>query len=152
MLIKSKYSGLDLREVGKVSFEDSFDDEVKIDRVGQLSAEAKYTTFKIGVLRSRLYLRSYDDDVEIRELLGPLEGIDFDGKYTDLSLRLPPEAAYQLTADLTHGRLVYPEDRLENLYHKEKNDRLEFKAQTRGASASSPKISIVAYDGKITIQ
>jgi hypothetical protein len=151
LLVKSKYTEFKLKEVGQLSFEDSYDDKVTVARLGSLSATSKYTEFEIGTLRNKLFLRSYDDKLEVDALSGPLEGIDFEGKYTDLSIRLPADSEFQMDANLTYGHLEYPEERLESQYYKEKNDRLEFRGKTKGATDSSPKITIVSYDGKISI-
>lgn len=151
LLIKSKYSEFRMKEVGQLSFENSYDDKVEIERLGSLTADSKYTDFKIGKLRTKLFLKSYDDELEVDELTGPLESIEFEGKYTDLSIKLPASSEFQMEANLTYGKLNYPEERLESQFYKEKNDRLEFRGKTKGATDSSPKISIVSYDGKISI-
>lgn len=151
LLVKSKYTEFKIKEVGLLSFENSYDDKVEIERAGSLTADSKYTEFKIGTLRSKLFLKSYDDELEISQMTGPLEGIGFEGKYTDLSIKLPSNTEFQIDANLTYGKLNYPEQRMESQYYKEKNDRLEFRGKTKGATDSSPKIMIVSYDGKISI-
>ncbi|PHN04155.1 hypothetical protein CRP01_23450 [Flavilitoribacter nigricans DSM 23189 = NBRC 102662] len=151
LLVKSKYTEFKIKEVGQLSFESSYDDKVEIGRLGSLSADSKYTEFKIEKLRNKLFLKSYDDELEVDELTGPLEGIEFEGKYTDFSIKLPEGSEFQMDANLTYGRLNYPEERLESQFYKEKNDRLEFRGKTKGATDSSPKITIISYDGKITI-
>lgn len=152
LLVKSKYTEFKLKEVGKISFESSYDDKVEAERLGSLSADSKYTEFKIGKLRSKLYLKSYDDELEIGEMTGPLESIDFEGKYTNFTIKLPGTTEFQMDANLTYGKLNYPEERLESQIYKEKNDRLEFRGKTKGATDSSPKITIVSYDGKISFE
>lgn len=152
MLIKSKYTQFKFKEVGQLSFENSYDDKVLVERLGSLSATSKYTEYEIQKLRNKLYLRSYDDELRIGEFSGPFEGIDFEGKYTDLFVNLVDNAEFQLEANLTYGHINYPEGRFESEIYKEKNDRLELKGKTKGAGDSSPKIAIVSYDGKITIE
>lgn len=151
LLVKSKYTEFNFKEVGQLSFENSYDDKVEIERLGSFSANSKYTEYKIGKLRNKIFLKSYDDDFQVGEMLGPLEGIEFDGKYTDMTIHLPPSSEFHLEANMTYGKLNYPETRLESQIYKEKNDRLEFRGSTKGATDSSPKITITSYDGKISI-
>ncbi|MCB0634334.1 MAG: DUF4097 family beta strand repeat-containing protein [Saprospiraceae bacterium] len=152
LLVKSKYSDFTLKEVGRLSFENSYDDNVKAERVGSFSSTSKYTEYEFGNLRNKIYLRSYDDELKIDQMDGPLEGIDFEGKYTDLKIVLPNNTEFQLEVNMTYGDFKYPESRFESQIYKEKNDRLEMNGKTKGATDSSPKIKIVAYDGDISIQ
>lgn len=152
LLVKSKYSNIVLKEVGKLSFENSYDDNIKVARVGSFSATSKYTDFQFGNLRNKLYLRSYDDEIRIDEMAGPFEGIDFEGKYTDLRIRLPQSTEFQMDVNMTYGEFDYPESRFESQIYKEKNDRLEMTGKTKGATDASPKIRVVSYDGDVTIQ
>jgi hypothetical protein len=152
LLVKSKYSDISIKEVGKLSFENSYDDHIKAERVGSFSATSKYTEFEFGNLRNKIYLRSYDDELRIDQMGGPLEEIDFEGKYTDLRIKLPQSTEFQLDVNMTYGDFKYPESRFESQIYKEKNDRLEMTGKTKGASDSSPKIKVVAYDGDITIE
>lgn len=152
LLVKSKYSDLKLKEVGKLSFENSYDDHVLVERVGNFSATSKYTEFEFGNLRNKLYLRSYDDEIQINEMSGPFEGIDFEGKYTDLKVRLPQSTEFEMDVNMTYGDFDYPESRFESQIYKEKNDRVEMTGKTKGATDASPKIRVVSYDGDISIQ
>lgn len=149
---KSRYANVEIEQLGSLTFELSYDDKIEIGRLGSLSSESKYSDYAIGTLERRLKIDSYDDELKIERITGPLEEISFNGKYTDLHLPLPGDAAYLLEANLTYGDLKFPEDRLEQQFYKEKNDRLEMRARIKGAGEESPKILITSYDGDVNIQ
>lgn len=150
--VKSKYTKFSIGKLGDVGFEISYDDDVSIGELGGLVANSKYTKFSIGVLQRGLTLKSYDDQVSVGEVSGPLNAINFEGKYTDLTLKIPAGQHFQLDANLTYGRLIYPEDRFESQFFKEQNDKLEVRGRTKGAGDDSPRIIIKSYDGKIVLE
>lgn len=148
---KSKYTKFRLGDIQSLSFELSYDDKVEIASLGQLKTTSKYTDYKIGQLKHGLSINSYDDNFEIGRFVGPLEGIEFKGKYSDISLPLPSSVDYRLEAYAKYGKIQYAESALETTYYKEKNDELEIKGKTKNANDSSPLISINSYDGKIIL-
>jgi hypothetical protein len=150
--IKSKYSNIEIESLDDLQFELSYDDKVEVETLGSLIATSKYTEFTVGTLRRQLRLSSYDDEVNIREIAGPLDGITFEGKYTDLSLNLAAGLDYHLEVNSKYSRFSYPDDRVSYQVFKEKDDELEFQGKTQGAGADSPKISIKSYDGKVVIE
>ncbi|NET33630.1 MAG: hypothetical protein F6K19_16665 [Cyanothece sp. SIO1E1] len=149
--IKSKYTKFRFGNLQSLSFELSYDDKVEIVSLGSLKTKSKYTDYKIGELKSGLIVNSYDDDFEIERFIGPLEGIDFTGKYSDITLLLPSTIEYRLEAYAKYGKIQYAESSLETNFYKEKNDEVEIKGKTKNASDSSPLISINSYDGKIIL-
>lgn len=150
--LKSKYTTLKATKLGNLHYELSYDDELIAEQVGTLRADSKYTSFTIGTLGESLHLISYDDNLAIGKVTGPLKNCSFQGKYTDLNLAMDGDLKYQLEANLTYGKLVYPEKDFETQIHKEQNSKLEFKGKTKGATNESPKIEITSYDGKIELQ
>lgn len=150
--LKSKYSTMKARSLGNLHFELSYDDEVIVESVKYLRADSKYTSFKIAAISDGLNIISYDDEVEIGQINGPLKDSNFNGKYTNLTLFLNSETKYRLEANLTYGKLIYPEEDFDTQIYKEQNDRLEFKGKVKGATEESPKIEITSYDGKIVLQ
>ena len=148
---KSKYTKFRLGEVNSLSFELSYDDKVEAQALGTLKSTSKYTDYILGQLRSGLQINSYDDNFQIGKFVGPLEGIDFTGKHSDIQFGLPSSAVYRLEAHAKYGKIQYAENQLETTYYKEKNDEIELKGKTKGATDSSPLISIESYDGKIIL-
>ncbi|NRB49618.1 MAG: hypothetical protein HRU41_18200 [Saprospiraceae bacterium] len=149
--LKSKYTKFKFGTLQSLSFELSYDDKVEIVSLGSLKSKSKYTDYNIGELKSGLSVNSYDDDFEIERFTGPLQGIDFTGKYSDITLILPESIDYRLEAYAKYGKIQYAESSLQTNYYKEKNDEVEIKGQTKNASDSSPLISINSYDGKIIL-
>lgn len=149
--LKSKYTKFKFEKLQSLSFELSYDDKVEIASLGNLQSKSKYTDYKIGELKSGLSVNSYDDDFEIERFAGPLQGVDFTGKYSDITLILPESIEYRLEAYAKYGKIQYAEAALETNYYKEKNDEVEIKGKTKNASDSSPLISINSYDGKIIL-
>ncbi len=149
--LKSKYTKFRFEKLQSLTFELSYDDKVEIVSLGSLKSKSKYTDYKIGELKSGLSVNSYDDDFEIGRFIGPLQGIEFTGKYSDITLLLPESIEYRLEAYAKYGKIQYAESALETNYYKEKNDEVEIKGKTKNASDSSPLISINSYDGKIIL-
>ncbi len=149
--LKSKYSKIAIRNLVNFDCELSYDDKIAFSTLGRFIAESKYTDFSIGQLKSKFILESYDDEVSIGKMVGPLEEISFNGKYTDLLISLPKDSKYLLEANTKYGKFSYPEASVERVYHVEKNGELEFKGQVKGSSDNSPKIKIASYDGKIVL-
>ena len=150
--IKSKYSGYHIEKLNSLDFELSYDDKIEIQELGSFSATSKYTDFVIYTLGTSFTINSYDDKVRIGKMVGPVQEVNFTGKYTDLDLDLPSDTKYNIEAKCTYGKFTYPESDFDFQYYKEKGDKLEFRGKIKGATAESPKISITSYDGKINIE
>lgn len=148
---KSKYTKFRLGEVNTLSFELSYDDKVEALSLGNLKSTSKYTDYIFGKLQNGMQINSYDDTFQIGQFVGPLEGIDFTGKYSDIKFGLPPSAVYRIEAHAKYGKIQYSESQLETTYYKEKNDEIELKGKTKDATDSSPLILIESYDGKIIL-
>lgn len=148
---KSKYTKFKMEQINTLGFELSYDDKVEVEELGMLSATSKYTDYLIGTLKHGLNVNSYDDNFSIGKFAGPLKGINFTGKYSDIQLGLSSTTLYRLQAHTKYGKLLYPESQMETTYYKEKNDEIEIKAMTKGANSESPLILIEAYDGKIIL-
>ncbi len=150
--MKSKYSNVEIRELDHLDVELSYDDNLDIADVKTMVVDSKYTDFKIGKLGSKFIHTSYDDNVEIREISGPLEAIEFNGKYTDFSVGIPTNTKYRLEADITHGKFIYPEEDILKDFYVVKNEKMGLKGKAKGSLDTSPKIVIVSYDGKILLK
>ncbi|MEN0003201.1 MAG: hypothetical protein AAF798_03620 [Bacteroidota bacterium] len=150
--IKSKYSSFRLTNVETLSFEMSYDDEVQINDVGKFTvAQSKYTNYDFGKVQEGITLtKSYDDNVAINQLTGPMEDIIINGKYTDVSLNIKKGVAYAVDATMKYGKLNLDEDNFDSQYYKEKNGNIEFRGSTKGASADAPVVKIDCYDCTIT--
>lgn len=150
--VKSKYSTFRLGTLESLDFELSYDDEVKVKEVDNLSAgSSKYTDYDILKLNKSIKLSSYDDDLDV-ESTGPgFSGFTFDGKYTNVDLTLDPSVRYRVDAYTKYGKLNLPRDRFEARIHKEKNSELELKGGLKGAGNDSPLIKVNAHDCNISI-
>ncbi len=151
--IKSKYTNFRLGSVGSLAFELSYDDEIMIKEVEELSSsESKYSDYNILTLLKSLKMSSYDDNIEIGSVGKTFSGLTFDGKYTDLSIKLDPSIAFRIDSYKKYGKLRFPQDRFEARIYKEKNDELELQGSSKGAASDSPLLKINAHDCNISIQ
>lgn len=150
---ESKYTEYVFEELNSFHFDLSFDDAVKISKVGALSAgNTKYTEYNVGGLWKSLTVNeSFDDEIKVRTVGGTFEGMVFHGKYTDVVIPIPASVKYELNAELKYSDLIYPENDMETTYFKEKNEEKTIKGKMKGAGANAPKIDISSYDGDIRL-
>ncbi len=152
--IKSKYTDWQIEKAGHVNFELSYEDKAQFGQISSLTTgNSKYANFKIGSLNQKLYLRSYEDDVDVEKVGTDFAGIDLDGKYVKLNAYLSSETLYRLEANMKYGKLTYPgsENEFESLYYKEKGNDLEIKGKRKGATDNSPLIKIAGYENKVVL-
>ncbi|MEM8908001.1 MAG: hypothetical protein AAGD05_09170 [Bacteroidota bacterium] len=149
---KSKYSEFRIQSIDQLDFTYSYDDKWIIDELGSMEGESKYTEFSIRTCHRGLDVKSYDDNIIIRKVMSTFDHLELSGKYTELEFPIPSTLAYQLEANLTHGKLDFPENRFENQYYKEKSSKLEVRGRTTGASDTSPKVLFDVYDCRINLR
>ena len=149
--IKSKYSKLELKQLNNLNFELSYDDKIAIENLGSLTADAKYTDFLINVLKSKLNFTSFDNKLVVKEVTGPLEEMIIDGKYGEIRLDFDNELDYRVEANLSYGKLEYPEDQFDIQIYKEKHELIEIQGKKKGATDDSPKLKIDTYDVRVVI-
>ncbi len=152
--IDSKYSELKFKELASISFVNSYDDKLNVEKLGSLeSGNSKYTDYNIGELKSGVSVpESYDDNVNIQSLASNFERIHINGKYTDLEIDMPSTTKYALDVNMKYGKVEYAEDRFDTSIHIEKNSMLELKGKMKGASENVGVIEIRGYDQKIRLK
>lgn len=150
----SKYSELTFQELNSMHFESSFEDKIRLAKVGSLSAaQSKYSKYNVeGVWKSLRFPSSFEDDIAVRNVGGTFEGLEFNGKYTDVTLPIPASVKYKIDADLKYGKLVFPEQEMESSVFREKNDQITVQATMKGAGDNPPKLSIKSFEGTIKLQ
>ncbi len=112
---------------------------------------SKYSDLKVGRVQKGLKIIYYDDEIDIDRLEGELESIYFEGKYTNLDLNLASSLSYRIKATITYGNLKFDESEYDISLYKEKSDKIELKAKTKGASAQSPLVELAAFDCNIRL-
>ena len=152
--VDSKYSKIGFQELNSLQFRSAFDDAVMLQKVGVLAAvDSKYTEYKIaGLWKGIHFTASYDDDIKVETVGSTFDALMFDGKYTDLTLPIPPSLKYEMDASIKYGKLIYPSSNMESSNYKEKNEETAFQAKTKGASAGAPKFVVKSYDGVIRLE
>jgi hypothetical protein len=143
---KSKYGNYKFSDVANVVFESSYEDELEAQSANSLVADSKYGKFTFATIKSKVKLKSYEDKLQISSFIGPLEGVEIDGKYTNATLNLKDGIDYQINASMKYGKLEYDESKLQNSYYKEKGDQLDIKGKTQGANDQSPLIKVSGYE------
>ncbi|MCH2082706.1 MAG: hypothetical protein MK226_09965 [Saprospiraceae bacterium] len=143
---KSKYGNYKFSDVANIVFESSYEDEFDAQSAHSLVADSKYGKFTFGMMKSKVKLKSYEDKLQISSFVGPFEGVDIDGKYTNATLNLQDGIDYQINASMKYGKLEYDESKLQNAYYKEKGDQLDVKGKTLRANDQSPLIKLNGYE------
>lgn len=151
--VKSKYSSLRLGTVEILDFELSYDDEVRVKELGELSSmESKYTDYAIRQLHKSIKMGSHDDDLRVETVSKTFSGFSMEGKYTSVDMTLDPSITFRVDSYTKYGKLKLPDNRFEANIYKEKNSELELKGAVKGAGDSSPLVKINAYDCQISIK
>ena len=132
--VKSKYTDFRLGNIETLDFELSYDDEVKVKQLSELSVtESKYTGYVILQLHKSIKMGSYDDKLTVESVSKTFSGFSMEGKYTDVDMRLDPAIAFKVDSFTKYGKLNFPEDRFEANIYKERNSELELKGAVKGA-------------------
>ncbi len=151
--VKSKYSDCRFGHLTTLDFELSYDDEIQVKEVDELSSpESKYSDYNILLLHKTVQFDSHDDNINIQSVSKSFAGLTIKGKYTDLDVKLDPSVKFRVESYKKYGKFRFPEDRFEARIYKEKNDELELKGAIKGAASDSPLVKIDAYDCNIHIQ
>lgn len=153
-ITESQYSEFSFQELNSLHFDMSFDDAVKIAKVGTLSAtNTKYTEYNVGGLWKNLSIQqSFDDEVKVLNVGATFEGMLFNGKYTEVSIPIPASVKYELSAEMKYSKVIFPENELESTYYKEKEDEISIKGRIKGAGANAPKIEVTSFDGDVRLK
>ena len=151
--ISSKYTKFKLTNAGNVHFKESFDDTVESDEMDRLHAEnSKYTDFKLGSLQHGFQLdQSFDETIEVKSLSAGFKQLHINGKYTRATVDIPNNVEYQIDAEMTYGKLEFPQDRMVEHKHIEVGEKLQIKGKTKGASDSSPKVYVRGFDSHVKL-
>lgn len=151
--MKSKYSTLVIGNIVSFDFELSYEDQIQIGQVQQITGTSRYSKFNIGQLvGGKFLLNSYEDEIYIEQVVNKLEHIQFTSKYSDLFIRISQNLPYQFAANLKYVDFKYPKDRINTTRFIEEDDEILIEGMFAGATKESPLVEINAYEGEVIIQ
>lgn len=153
MQIKSKYSDITLNTLTNLNFELSYDDNIKVENLDAFHvSDSKYSEFTLGTLKSQLTASSYDDNIRVNKFTGPLKGLSFTGKYSELFLRIPADISYNIEAKITYGELTFPKEKFNMNYQDENISNREVRGTMKDAASDCPTILLDIYDCKVDLK
>jgi len=151
---KSKYSEIVGSIAGKVTLNFSFNDTYTFDQIESLDCfDSKYSEFNLGLVKERLSIISYDDNISVDHFSNSFKGINFDGKYSDFIVAIPENVACKLLVDMKYGKVDYPEALFTRTSYVKENESFKMEAHTKNANENANcKIDLKGYDNKILIR
>ena len=165
LTLRSRYSEHRFGAVGTLDLESQYDefvarsvrqlrnvgryDDFRIDSAWSVDLETSYTDMRIGWLAEAANMRMRYGDAHIGGTAATVRDIDLDGEYTDMLVRLHPQATYQLSAQGRHAGMDLPREL--------RIVRRESAGSTRnvdGANADAPRARVVlaASYGSIRVE
>lgn len=149
--VKSKYTEFRINQLKSLNFDLSYDDDIRIESLGSLVTDSKYTEYRVGTLKSSVTMETYDDELDVDRFTGPLEGIEIEGKYTEVELNLPSDTSFRLEAEITYGKVTYNKDGFELQQENISSNLIHLIGKSKNATDSSPLIKLEVYDCDIEI-
>lgn len=152
LVLDSKYGSFESKRVDHITME-LYTDKINIKSTKTLKIkESKYSKIRIDQLEDNLNIKkSYDDEIEIDGLSKAIQGLVFDGKYTDLEFPIPSNVGYYLSGETKYGTLSLPDD-FEYLTRIKESSVLEISGLGNEGNRKSPAIEIKAYDCNISLE
>jgi len=150
--IRTKYTNFKMKDVASISL-NAHDDDFNIDKVGEFEiADSKYSDYDIGEVSKHMDITSsHDDDFRVDRSGAEFCELDFNGKYTNLTLPLPSNIGYKISGNMKYGDFKYPKDGLKETRYIKEHDSLEIEAEAADG-AGVLDISIEAHDCKINLE
>lgn len=102
----SKYSAYKIREINKLLFSSSFEDQLDLYSVERIRVDGKYGKINIEKLGMSCEIRGYETKIKVGLISEEFKNIEMDGKYMNIKLNMP-KVAYQYQSKLTYGSVVY---------------------------------------------
>ncbi|HKK75149.1 MAG TPA: hypothetical protein VJ953_08765 [Saprospiraceae bacterium] len=151
--LQSKYSDLEWNSVGKVYFNSSYEDELRLERAKSLqSVESKYSKYKISELENSLEIDSYEDDIWIAKVISGMASISIQGKYTKLTCPISADTPFRIDMKARYTSFDLEEDDLDIIKYIDKGDTKEISGSRNQAGEQSLKIHIDCYDCKVQLK
>lgn len=150
---QSKYGTITIQNINNINLESTYETDVEIGKIGSLTAlDSKYSNFDIEELSGKIKAKTYEGHIYVQQITNSFEGVDFEGKYSNLKLNIPSRVKYRFEADLRYTNIDYDKDKFDTSVYIEKNDKISIKAKVSGATDNSPLITVVSYEGKISLE
>ena len=147
----SKYTRFDIKRVGDLNIQASYDDTYEIRSVGSMNcSESKYTTYEFDLVESSMVIDSYDDEIFVSEISKQFELFEIDCKYTDVRLPLSVLDGYQLEVNADDTEIKYNSEPSDQFIHKESDDELEIRGTIGNANATT-RVIVRSYGGEIKL-
>ena len=147
----SKYGKISFDQVSKLTFDQSYEDELTIGELGLFrSIDSKYGNHEIDNLTGSFELNAYEDDIHIREVDHAVNSIELKGKYLNTTLGIS-NRSFNLQADVKYGKFDYDKQEIEMKKYIKDGDKLEIEALSKTKTADAISISIEGYEIDVVI-
>jgi len=150
--IKSKYSQFKIGSANDLILNQSYDNIFNIRSLNSLRCDSKYSDFTLGYVSEGIDVISYDDSFSVDMISSDFEFMEFEAKYTDISLVFEKNSLYSVDVEMVYPSFKYPEDLfVEKYYHKDDSD-FKFRGYVKGTNTEeAPVLRLNAYDSDIYI-
>jgi len=148
-----KYSTIKADEISKLIISQIYSSKIDVDKIDVLEAESsKYTTYLIERLGTRAIVSSYSDKLRIEIVSSEFNQLNFDGKYTNYSVKLEGKKSYMADFRTQYGKLDYDKSILENSSTETTGSLTHLKGTAHGPSVNSAAITFDCYSSNISLK
>lgn len=146
----SKYSEYKLSSVGDMKLRSIFDDDYRIGSAKSVVVtDSKYSEFRIQQLEKQFRIEhSFDDAVVLEQVSAGFSQIGFDGKYTELKLKIAEGANFGFDFNQKYGNVKYPEKQVKTQFYVDKNGEITIKGSV-GNEGSENLLKVTGFDNTV---
>lgn len=142
---KSKYSEMNIDNVGEMLFNESYEDDITIRELGKLNTESKYLDLSVRQLIGSIDMDGYESDVKIYEVGSEATLIDIKGKYNELEMDSNGRP-FSLDANIKYGSVDYPVSGIDRKVMIKEGDQLEMKLAPSNNASANLNIILRGYE------
>lgn len=136
LLVDSRYSKLQLENVGSVVLDSKYDD-INISNLKNLVAESTYTSYDLGFVKSKLDINTGYGSIEVGNLQAGFESVDITTRYCSVKIDVDEKAKFTFDAETSYGGIGFDEDNAEIMNRIYDNNSKKVTAVIGGKNAVS---------------
>ena len=149
--IDGRFTTIEFGELATLILEGNANCTYRADRLGEVRGDGRFTDIKVDRFTGRAELELTNGELRVNQLAPSFTGIQVDGRFFEVDVRLTGATTYQAKAKMTFGRFDIPEG-LTLRVDKEDGSELEKHFLAGGATEASPAIEVTGSNGSLRIK
>lgn len=151
--LNMSYTSLEAEKINELKLTNTFQTKLKIEELGKVRGELRYSPLKIGNLKESIDLLTFKGKVNVKNVHSTFSKCNLESKYTELDLKFEDETKFNLEAETMYTNVSIPSGALSLNYQKQGNNHSDMKGVFNASlDKEASLVTVNCFKGSLSLQ